>query len=304
MQKNQPINSVWIKVIAIFISFIALSSFSAYASQYDKWAVNNPQSTTVVNHTPMSSIYKFLNAADSKKGLIAYYRSQGQVLEYVTKYRKYLEAIPVTALNKDEQLAYWLNLYNVTVIEMLSNDLKLTKKIKKLRGEPGNPGKEWSKKRVKVEKVYLSLEEIEQNILMANWKEPLVLYGLMYGTKGSPVLGFDAFKGSKVHEQLAAIAGKFISNKRNVKIKKNKVKLTSLYIWNKEVLFDNNDAKLIAHLQKYAQGSASSKLKKVTIVDSSHKYNWSTNAQGKPRKSANFNSGSGGGGGGGYGGGS
>ena len=126
----------------------------------------------------------------------------------------------------------------------------------------------------------------------------------MYGTKGSPILGLDAFKGKKVHEQLAEIAGDFISNKRNVKIKKDKVKLTSLYIWNKEALFNNDDAALIAHLQKYAKDSASSKLKKVTIVDSSHKYNWSSNAQSKPRQSANFDSGSGGGGGGSYGGGS
>ena len=159
MQKIRSINNAWIKAIAMCFSLIALSSFTAHASQYDRWAENNPESTTVVNHTPMSSIYKFLNAADSKKGLIAYYRSQGQVLEYVTSYRKYLEAIPVSVLNKDEQLAFWLNLHNVAVIEMLSNDLKSAKKIKKLRGEPGNPGKEWSKKRVKVEKVYLSLKK-------------------------------------------------------------------------------------------------------------------------------------------------
>ena len=291
------------KVMAVLFSFIAFSSFSVVASQYEQWSKNDPESTVIVSHKAMSSILNFLNGG-GKKGEMAFYRTQGQVLDYVTKYRQYLESIPVSSLHPDEQLAFWLNLHNVAVIEMLSNDLKLTKKVKKLRGVPGTPGKEWSKKRVKVEKIYLSLEEIEQHIIFKQFKEPLALYGLIYGTKGSPTLGLEAFKGSKVKQQLADNAASFIDQKRNVKAKKTEVQLTSLYIWNKDILFGGDDTAIISHLQKYSSPKASAKLKSVSVINSTHKYTWTTNAQAKPRQKAPSGGGgySGGGGGGGGGG--
>ena len=301
MQNIQKINNTWTKIVTVFFSLMIISSFSVTASEYDRWGVNNPDDTNAINHTPMSNIYKFLNDPKSKKGKIAYYRSQGKALEYVTNYRKYLENIPVSILNKDEQLAYWLNLHNVAVIEMFSNKLRLTKKIKKLRGKPGTPGKEWAKKRVTVEKVPLSLEEIEQNILMAHWKEPLIIYGLIYGTKSSPVMGIEGFQGSTVRNQLTNIAKRFISKKSNVNASNDRVILSSLYIWNKDILFAGDDAVLIAHLQQYADSNTLPKLKKVTTVSDIHKYKWTTNAEPKPRR---VSSGARSGGSGGYGGGS
>lgn len=293
MKTLQHLNNSWMKVVAVFFSLIVISSFSATASEYDKWGVHNPDDKNVINHTPMSNIYKFLNDPKSKKGKVAYYRSQGKALEYVTNYRKYLEKIPVSILNKNEQLAFWLNLHNVAVIEMFSNKLKLTKKVKRSRGTPGNPGKEWAKKRVTVESIPLSLEEIEQNILIAHWKEPLIIYGLIYGTKGSPAVGIEGFQGNTVHNQLTNIAKKFISNKRNVNASNDRVILSSLYIWNKDTLFAGDDAVLIAHLQQYADSNTLPKLKKVIKVSDTHKYKWTTNAEAKPRRSSIGSSGSG-----------
>lgn len=299
MQTIQFKDNVLIKQIIVILSLIAVSSFSVHASEYEKWGIHNPEEPTVIDHSPMSSILKFLTIEDGAKSTMAYYLTKGKALSYITNYRKHLETIPVSLLNKDEQLAYWLNLHNVTVIEMLSSSNKLTSKIKKLRGQPGEPGKEWAEKRVHVEQNHLSLEEIEQKIILQHWQDPLVLYGIFYSTKGSPILGLKAFTGPAVYEQLANIATTFISNKKNVKVSKDKVKLSSLYIWNKDQLFAGDDKALITHLQKHAKGNAASKLQNVTQVDDSHKFNWSTNAQRRPRSVSGFGGGGGVSGGGG-----
>jgi len=294
------INNLVVKKIIVLFSFVAIPSFTVLSAEYDRWNIHNPEEVSVINHTPMSQILKFLTVEDGNKVTMAYYLTKGGALDYIVNYRKYLEKIPVSLLNKNEQLAYWLNLHNIAVIEMIANDNRLAKKIKKLRGQPGKPGKEWAKKRLLVEEQQLSLEEIEQQILLRYWQDPLVLYGLFYSTKGSPNLGIEAFQGATVFPQLATIASKFIGNKNNVKIKKDEVKLSSLYIWNKDRLFAGDDTLLIEHLQKYAQGSSAEKLTNVVEVDDSHKFSWSTIAQPRPRKSSGFS----GGGGGGYGGGS
>jgi len=299
MQTIQFKGNFLIKQFIVILSLIAISSFSIHASEYERWGVYNPEEATVIDHSPMSNILKFLTVEDGAKSSMSYYLSKGKALEYITSYKKYLEKLPVSLLNKDEQLAYWLNLHNVTVIEMLSSTNKLTSKIKKLRGQPGKPGKGWAEKRVYVEQNHLSLEEIEQKIILQHWQDPLVLYGIFYSTKGSPILGLKAFTGPTVYEQLANIATTFISNKKNVKINKDEVKLSSLYIWNKELLFAGDDKALITHLQKHAKGNAASKLQNVTQVDDSHKFNWSTNAQRRPRSASGFSGGGGGFGGGG-----
>lgn len=299
MHTIQITNNLIMKKIVILFSFLTFLSFSSVASEYDKWGQHNPEEATVIDHSPMSNILKFLTVEDGAKSSMSYYLSKGKALNYITNYRKYLEKLPVSLLNKDEQLAYWLNLHNIVVIEMLSSSNKLTKKIKKLRGQPGEPGKGWAEKRVQVEQSQLSLEEIEQKILLQQWQNPLVLYGIFYSTKGSPLLGLKAFSGPSVYEQLADIAGNFISNKNNVKVSKDKVKLSSLYIWNKKQLFANDDKAVIAHLQKYAKGRSVSKLQSVTQVDDSHKFNWSSNAQRRPRSVSGFGGAGGGGGGGG-----
>jgi hypothetical protein len=299
MHTMQIKNHIIMKKAVMLFSFITFLSVSTFASEYDKWGQHNPEEATVIDHSPMSSILKFLTVEDDAKSSMLYYLSKGKALNYITSYRKYLESLPVSLLNKDEQLAYWLNLHNIVVIEMLSSSNKLTKKIKKLRGQPGKPGKVWAEKRVQVEQNQLSLEEIEQKILLQHWQNPLVLYGVFYSTKGSPLLGLEAFSGPNVYEQLAVIAGKFINNKNNVKISKDKVKLSSLYIWNKKQLFANDDKAIIAHLQKYAKGRSVSKLQSVTQVDDSHKFNWSSNAQRRPRSVSGFSNAGGGGFGGG-----
>jgi hypothetical protein len=282
------INNLAVKKVIMLLSFVAIPSFTVLSSEYDRWETHNPEETSVINHTPMSQVLKFLTVEDGNNTKMAYYLTKGGALDYIVNYRKYLEKIPVSLLNKNEQLAYWLNLHNIAVIEMISTDNRLAKKLKKLRGQPGNPGKEWAKKRLTVENQQLSLEEIEQQILLRYWQDPLVLYGIFYSTKGSPNLGIEAFQGSTVFTQLAGIASKFIANKNNVKISNDEVKVSSLYAWNKDRLFAGDDKLLIEHLQKYAQGRSADKLKDVVQVDDSHKFSWSTIAERRPRQSSGF----------------
>jgi uncharacterized membrane protein YgcG len=287
---------------------IGMSSLAAIvptvvnADEFDRWASYNENETTPLDHTPMSNILRFLTVEAGRNSSMDYARLTGKPMEYCVQYRKFLEGIPVSALNKDEQLAFWLNLHNVTVIENLSKEPKSLRRIKKLRGEPGNPGKLWSEKLVTVEGVSLSLEEIEQNILIRHWDEnPDVIYGLFYGTKGSPFQGVRGFQGETVNKQLAKLGDKFLNNKQNVKIRKGQVQVSSIIAWNKPALFSDDDSALIAHIQSHAKGRLAKDISKVSAVNSKHKFGWSSNAYIQPRQSAGLASGGGGfGGGGGY----
>jgi len=245
---------------------------------WDRWSVHDPREPTEVNHEPMTRILEAINVTDRRRHLgINYAALRGRGVDYLQAYIDYLEQIPVSRLNRDEQLAYWLNLHNAQVIELIARDG--SSRIDQRRGKPGMPGDWWSAKRLTVEGHTLSLEDIEQNILIRHWQDPLVLYGLCYGVNGSPVIGATALTGATVHERLAEAARNFVNDTGNVSIKgrKDVLAVSSLYVWHRTTLFEDDDARIIAHLQNYARGRLAEALKSADAIDR-HRFDWDSNS--------------------------
>ena len=284
---------------------LALGVFStgAYAMQdtadttWDVWAVSNEESTQAINHDPMTNILRAISVEERGKESIAYVALTGRSLEYVNAYISFLERIPISRLNRNEQLAYWLNLHNVGIIRLLAENRNGHRQLKKYRGVSGMPGDQWSEKMFTVEGRALSLEDIEQNILFRHWKDPLIIYGLCYGAKGSPSIGKVGFSGRTVKAQLEENARNFINSNKNVRVRKANLQVSSLYTWNQAALFDGNDEAVVAHLSAYAEPKLAQKLARVTGINK-NKFNWSSNAF-IPRAAPQVGFGFGGGGGGG-----
>lgn len=269
--------------------------------EWDRWAQHNPASTAKVDHSPMDAILSFITIKSGARQAIAYASLKGNTLIYVREYGRYLEDIPVSQLNRDEQLAYWLNLHNVGVIRFLAENKRAYKTIKKHRGLPGRPGVKWAEKIFHVEGVPLSLEDIEQNILFRHWKNPLILYGLCYGTKGNPPIANVGYRGSSVIAQLENGARKFIKSSKNVKLKRTNLKVSSIYAWNKAALFGNDDAQVISHIMAYSSEKKAAKFASARTI-STIRFNWRTVAFVPRQVRSNGNGGSRYAGGSGYGG--
>ena len=108
----------------------------------------------------------------------------------VSEYRKDLQDvgsnIDLTRFSRDEQLAYWLNLHNVAVIEQiaLNYPVKTPRKIK--IDINGNKVDLHDAKFITVKGVSLSLRDIREKIVYPNWDNPDVIYGFFHGDIGSP----------------------------------------------------------------------------------------------------------------------
>ena len=281
-------------VASTLLAFSVHQAGAETASRWERWAVHDAASTAQVDHRAMTSILQYLEREERGEVRFAYSELRGQALKFVRDYIDYLERIPVTGLNRDEQLAYWLNLYNAGVIESIATHSG-ARKIKQNRGTPGQPGQWWAEKRFTVEGEDLSLEEIEQNILLGQWKDPNILYGLCYGVQGTPApMPGEAFTGKNVHTRLGSAGRAFVNASSNVRVRKKGIEVSSLYAWNKALLFGDDDAALIAHLRSHADDRLARKLDGVSSV-SKHKFSWSS-LNYRPRNN-NFNvTGAGGGG--------
>ncbi len=191
---------------------------------------------------------------------------KGEALDFITKIRKSLEAMPTTAplkhFNAKEQIAYWLNLYNVTLIEQMAQKNRNNMK-KLLKGKKSL----LNKKILTVSGVPLSLNDIHYNILAKKWGDnPLIIYGLYQGIIAGPNIRKKAFTGRSLFSQLRSNAKEFINSNRGTMSKgKGVLNVSNIYERNK-MFFPDFVPDIKKHMSLYIEGDVGYALDEATKI--------------------------------------
>ncbi len=166
--------------------------------------------------------------------------------------------------SRDEQLAYWLNLYNVTILNEIVKVYPERNLEKFLYGRDSI----LDQKLLVVEGVRLSLNDIQNAILKENYDgNPLVIYGLYQGIIGSPNIRKRAYTGKTVHDDLTENAIVFVNANRGTAIKNDKKFRVSSFYERNEAFFPNFQTDLTAHLAKYLEGGELAALQSASTLD-------------------------------------
>lgn len=170
----------------------------------------------------------------------------------LVKIRKSLEAVPSEApfnlWTKNEQLAYWLNLYNVALIEQLARKYPF-RKLKKLKKAKKN--NIWDQKLLTVSGIQLSLNDIQHKILPAKWNSSIVIYGLYQGYISGPSIQRTAYTGTNVHDLLRRSAREFVNSNRGMKPKGSTLRIAKFYEEN-AAFFASWKTDLKAHILEHS----------------------------------------------------
>jgi len=201
-------------------------------------------------------------------------------IDYIGAIKKRLESIPneiaLEAMNRDTQLAYWLNLHNVTVIHEIAKHYPITDI------EPLYIGVRECMGCKDIDPVLMSatltigsnqfnLQDLRKHIF-SNWKNPLVLYGLYMGYIGSPNIRNSAYKGALVWDQLEDNAKEFINSIRGTQIWGKRLRLSGYYKLGLN-FFPDFDRDIRLHLTQYGKRKVKRWLDKSPSIDISV-YNW------------------------------
>ncbi|TNE65677.1 MAG: DUF547 domain-containing protein [Alphaproteobacteria bacterium] len=178
----------------------------------------------------------------------------GENLKMTSRIRRELEAmpgaVPMAEWTRNQQLAYWLNLYNITIIEQLALRYPETS-LKKVLYKKGGLLDE---KLLTVAGVKLSLNDIHHKILIPNWQDPLVMYGLFHGYIGSANIRKEAYTAQNVYELLKENAEEFVNSNRGAKMDGDKLEVAELYKID-AALFPNFEEDVKAHVARFADQS-------------------------------------------------
>lgn len=271
----------YLKIILSVVLFLGISinsyAVSTKSELWSFWVTSNPQSQNVVNnglYAKFLTKYVYTNA----DGINFVKYSQVNVIdkEELHNYLIYLSKLKVSDYNKNEQLAYWINLYNALTIYTVLNHMPTTS-ITKIKLNGIFSSGPWDAKLIKVENEELSLNDIEHRIIRPIWHDSRTHYALNCASISCPNIQKIPFNGQRINQMLNEDAVTYVNSSRAVTIKDHKLILSSIYNWY-DTDFARDTRGVIAEISKFAHPSLKQQLVKFNEVDK-YEYNWSLNGK-------------------------
>lgn len=187
----------------------------------------------------------------------------------LSEYRRDLEQIgneiDLASLPRDEQLAYWINLHNVAVIEQIA----LAYPVMSPRKVTPAGQNAWldEARFITVNDVALSPRDIRTRIVYPNWRDPRVIYAFFRGEIGGPSIPRIAYTGGNASELLDSQAREFVNSLRGVAKHGETLAVSQIYKEAQPFYFPNWSSDLRAHLSRFAKDDVAAILGTTGVIE-------------------------------------
>jgi len=264
------------KLLAIFcLFFLAQVAYAAPAAKaITFWMDSDEASSKTISHDAWQSLLdKYLVSDASGLNRFKYSAVPDTDREALKHYIKTLEAIDPRRYNRNEQMAYWINLYNALTVDVVL-DAYPVKSILKIGGSLFSPGP-WNKEYLNITGQKLSLNDIEHGILRPIWKDSRIHYAVNCASYSCPNLSATAFTAENVDDQLTETAKAYVNNPRGIAVKGEDLLLSKIFDWY-QIDFGTNEKELLKELAKHAEPALAKRLAEHD-GDIDYGYNWDLN---------------------------
>jgi len=240
------------------------------------WAQHDPDSRQTLDHAAWDAFLARYVAPDAEGvNRVAYAKVAPADRAALESYIEGLEETRIATLNRDEQLAFWINLYNArTVLLILENyPVASIRDIKPTLLALGP----WDEPLLRVAGRDLSLNEVEHGIVRPIWNDSRIHYAFNCAAVGCPNLRIGAYEGALIDAKLAAQARAYVNDPRGVSISDDRLTLSKIYSWYRED-FGGSDPAILAEIRRYASPSLADRLTDFDSIDA-YDYDWALNAR-------------------------
>jgi hypothetical protein len=205
------------------------------------------------------------------------YDAFGRAPEFARYLDQLARARPDT-LSRDEQLAFWINVYNAYTIQLVNahGERHSIRNINKTLGVIKAMGP-WKEEIVRAGGLTTSLDFVEHEIIRKRFAEPRIHFALVCAARSCPPLRREAYTGARLEAQLEEQARVFIArspSKNRFDAASGTAHLSSIFVWFK----DDFGPDLGRFLAKYVDDPAAREMLqrgKFKVVET--KYDWSLN---------------------------
>ncbi len=260
--------------LAIALAGMNMTSLPAFADVAGKFKAYQKGSTKSIDHSAWDKLLKtYIRKGKDDLNELDYKALKKSGHKQLKAYLKRLQAVNVFSLNRAEQFAFWVNLYNAKTVDVILARYPVSS-IKSIWSGIFSPGP-WKLKNMVVNGQALTLDDVEHVILRGLWGDPRIHYAVNCAAIGCPNLAIDAFTAANTQRLLQGGAKAYVNSVRGVEISNGRVKASKIYKWF-IVDFGGNEQGILKHLRRYAAPKLAAKLKKARKI-SSYEYDWALN---------------------------
>jgi hypothetical protein len=266
--------------IVLFVLGVAMNEAHAAskAELWARWQKQNAASAQQIDHGAWDTFLKKFVVAPHPSGInrVRYQAAGAADFKNLQDYLRSMEAVTISNYSRNEQRAFWINVYNALTVDLILSRLPAAS-IRDINISPGIAVRgPWGAKLFAIENEKLSLDDIQHRILRPIWKDSRIHYAVSWATLGAPHLQPLAYTAENSEALLEKSACEFINHPRGVSIQKGRLQVSSLYVWFQED-FGASAEGLMDHWQKYADPPLAEALGKYS-GGLAHDYDWRLNA--------------------------
>ncbi len=218
-------------IIGLILCVFVLYSF--------KTSIRLNQSTTFADH----KIWDVLLKKHVDNNGFVNYNDFLNDQEQLSSYLKHLSLnFPDDSWSVEEQLAYYINLYNAATIDIILKYYPI-KSIKEIKTP-------WKISNIKMGENYFSLGDLEHKFLR-KMNDPRIHFAINCASISCPKLLNEAFIASKMEEQLGRVTKDFINGNKN-DISVSNPKLSKIFKWYKKDFKTGENQDLISFINQYS----------------------------------------------------
>jgi len=238
---------------------------------WERWQAHDPTSWRRIDHGRWEQfLLRYVRIGPDGIHRVAYGAVTPGDFAVLERYIAHLASLPLENYNRDEQMAYWINLHNALIVRLVVEHYP----IAEIRDVPGVEDP-FARDLVTIDGEGVSLNDIRHRILRPISDDPRIHYALTCAAVGCPDLQPEPFEGHRVDEQLTEVAMAYINDPRCIRVDGERLAVSQLFRWYKED-FGGTDRAVINHLMAYAEPRLAMRLQRFDRI-SHHMFNWALN---------------------------
>ena len=262
---------------SIFAVLLLVSSLAMAAPKSEYWAFwdkSNPASTVVVDHALWQAIINKYLVSRAEGNGFRYAQVSAADRQKLKDYLATLTSLDPRILNKVEQKAYWINLYNALTVNLILDNYPV-KSITDIG--PWYSFGPWDMKITRVAGQDLTLNDIEHRILRPLWQDERIHYAVNCASIGCPDLAEQVFTAENTDAMLNMLARRFVQQQKGLSLAGGRLTTSRIYEWYQTDFTNQGNKGVVTYLRSIAPSTLARQLGQYN-GPVQYQYNWALNA--------------------------
>jgi Protein of unknown function, DUF547 len=134
--------------------------------------------------------------------------------------RQQMAEVDVQKLPRNDQLAYWINLYNINVVGIVVDHYPVAS-IRDISTDPVVRLNVFKKDSVRTKQGTMSLNDVENEKIRAGFKDPRIHFAINCAAQSCPPIRSEPYVGARIDQQLDDQTRKFLNGPAGARLEKD-----------------------------------------------------------------------------------